>query len=210
MTRFFTTKCALAGASMLAMGFAFTQSASANITYFVNESFPGGGSVTGSITTNGMLGTIPNFGLPPNQFFQSYTLTLTGGGQSTTIMGSTAIPNSGPFGQNLGLALSATPTDLIWNFNGSNSNLSFQSSLFGPPCFFLRGTAPGGCSGGPAGSTNAMNLAFSTTNIFTKPQSGSVVFAAVPEPSTWAMMLLGFAGLGFAGYCRTRKGQAVT
>ena len=26
-----------------------------------------------------------------------------------------------------------------------------------------------------------------------------------PEPSTWAMMLLGFAGLGFAGYRRTRK-----
>jgi hypothetical protein len=24
--------------------------------------------------------------------------------------------------------------------------------------------------------------------------------AAAPEPSTWAMMLLGFAGLGFAGY----------
>jgi hypothetical protein len=28
---------------------------------------------------------------------------------------------------------------------------------------------------------------------------------AVPEPSTWAMMLLGFAGLGFAGYRRSRK-----
>jgi hypothetical protein len=27
---------------------------------------------------------------------------------------------------------------------------------------------------------------------------------AVPEPSTWAMMLIGFAGLGFVGY-RTRK-----
>jgi len=27
---------------------------------------------------------------------------------------------------------------------------------------------------------------------------------AVPEPSTWAMMLLGFAGLGFAGY-RSRR-----
>jgi hypothetical protein len=28
----------------------------------------------------------------------------------------------------------------------------------------------------------------------------------VPEPSTWAMMLFGFGGLGFAGYRRTLKG----
>jgi hypothetical protein len=28
---------------------------------------------------------------------------------------------------------------------------------------------------------------------------------AAPEPSTWVMMLLGFAGLGYAGYRRTRK-----
>ena len=28
---------------------------------------------------------------------------------------------------------------------------------------------------------------------------------SVPEPSTWAMMLLGFAGLGFAGYHQRRK-----
>jgi len=34
-------------------------------------------------------------------------------------------------------------------------------------------------------------------------ESGS--WALVPEPSTWAMMILGFAGLGFAGYRRTRK-----
>jgi PEP-CTERM motif len=29
---------------------------------------------------------------------------------------------------------------------------------------------------------------------------------AVPEPSTWAMMLVGFASLGFAGYRSTRRG----
>ena len=29
--------------------------------------------------------------------------------------------------------------------------------------------------------------------------------AAVPEASTWAMMLIGFAGLGFAGYRRSRR-----
>jgi uncharacterized protein (TIGR03118 family) len=33
----------------------------------------------------------------------------------------------------------------------------------------------------------------------------TAVQTAVPEPSTWAMMLLGFAGLGFVAYRRTRK-----
>jgi PEP-CTERM motif len=32
--------------------------------------------------------------------------------------------------------------------------------------------------------------------------------SAVPEPSTWGMMLLGFVGLGFAGYRRARAGHA--
>jgi hypothetical protein len=33
--------------------------------------------------------------------------------------------------------------------------------------------------------------------------------SAVPEPSTWAMMILGFAGIGFLAYRRSRKPQAV-
>ena len=32
-----------------------------------------------------------------------------------------------------------------------------------------------------------------------------LITSGVPEPSTWAMMLLGFAGLGYAGFKRTRK-----
>jgi hypothetical protein len=31
---------------------------------------------------------------------------------------------------------------------------------------------------------------------------------SVPEPSTWAMMIVGFAGLGYAGYRRTRAARA--
>jgi hypothetical protein len=33
-------------------------------------------------------------------------------------------------------------------------------------------------------------------------------FSTVPEPSTWAMMLLGFAGLGFAGFRKAKIGRA--
>jgi PEP-CTERM motif len=35
----------------------------------------------------------------------------------------------------------------------------------------------------------------------------NLTVGTIPEPSTWAMMLLGFAGLGFAGYRRTRDGR---
>jgi hypothetical protein len=33
--------------------------------------------------------------------------------------------------------------------------------------------------------------------------------SVVPEPSTWAMMLLGFAGLGFAAYRKTRLARSI-
>jgi hypothetical protein len=32
-------------------------------------------------------------------------------------------------------------------------------------------------------------------------------FSTVPEPSTWAMMFIGFAGLGFAGYRKAKGGR---
>jgi hypothetical protein len=49
------------------------------------------------------------------------------------------------------------------------------------------------------------------TQFFTLNQTGTVsatpITAAVPEPSTWAMMMLGFAGIGFMTY-RRRAGNA--
>ena len=37
---------------------------------------------------------------------------------------------------------------------------------------------------------------------------GWVLYSPVPEPSTWAMMLLGFAGMGFAGYRARQAARA--
>jgi hypothetical protein len=40
--------------------------------------------------------------------------------------------------------------------------------------------------------------------------TGSLTFTgSVPEPSTWAMMVAGFVGLGFAGYRASRKSAAI-
>ncbi len=37
----------------------------------------------------------------------------------------------------------------------------------------------------------------------------SVTIAAVPEPSTWAMMILGFAGVGYMAYRRRNQSAAL-
>ena len=59
-----------------------------------------------------------------------------------------------------------------------------------------------GWSGGPI-----TTLQFTLTAASNAPNDfaiGTVALSSVPEPSTWAMMMLGFAGLGFAAF-RTRK-----
>jgi hypothetical protein len=44
-----------------------------------------------------------------------------------------------------------------------------------------------------------------TTTQLTLDVSSLTVASAVPEPSTWAMLLIGFAGIGFAAYQRQRR-----
>jgi len=51
---------------------------------------------------------------------------------------------------------------------------------------------------------NTYSLYESASGGYPVAESGNLTVSAVPEPSTWAMMLLGFSGLGFAGYRRAK------
>lgn len=55
-------------------------------------------------------------------------------------------------------------------------------------------------SGISIGANLADNVTFTGTTTNAAGDTGSISFSlrAVPEPATWAMMLLGFAGIGFA------------
>jgi hypothetical protein len=58
-----------------------------------------------------------------------------------------------------------------------------------------------------AGSNGQRDPSFFTADIVGNGNTGVVgsgITAAVPEPSTWAMMILGFAGVGFLAYRRKR------
>jgi hypothetical protein len=75
------------------------------------------------------------------------------------------------------------------------------------------------------GEYDAFSQTFATTPgssytvelLYTNPESNNPTgfmvtttgASTVPEPSTWAMMLLGFAGLGYVGYRTTRKAASI-
>ena len=83
--------------------------------------------------------------------------------------------------------------------------LGYQCSFFGSgpepdfhriPCRLYRGTITGAVV-----TTSDLEVALFVVN------PGGSITAAVPQPSTWAMMLVGFAGLGYAGWRGLRKAR---
>jgi PEP-CTERM motif len=102
-------------------------------------------------------------------------------------------------------------TDFVYDLNGSPVSTPLQSIIF-----FTSGLFNLIFSDGVAVSFYGADVGSSLTLIpGTYPAksaiydgapvgSGTVTLTAVPEPSTWAMMTLGFAGLGFAAF-RTRR-----
>ena len=100
---------------------------------------------------------------------------------------------------------------LQWNINlagGIFNNLgitSAHSAATGTP-FLL---TSGGNSGGNPGYQVQVVGANGIVN-FANFTIGAPIMTGVPEPSTWAMMILGFFGLGFMAYRRRNQNPALS
>ncbi len=115
------------------------------------------------------------------------TFTLTAGSE-TSLSATIATGKKGSYTPGvLELFKGATLIDSIaLVFNGSTYTASFTDLL-----------GPGNYTAEITGTVNVARLGI----------GGTVSTDAIPEPSTWAMLMLGFAGLGYAAYRRNTKGQ---
>jgi hypothetical protein len=179
---------------------AVSKDASANIVYDLSL----GPTAVGTITTDGQIGVLQTSNII------DFNITLTGPTSITdTLLGPLSGSNYLQFGTDGQLnssAFTATPTNLFFDF----------SATVGTPYLLFQGTngtllclagAPGNCGEGPSAITvfvlGGSNLPISHSGIV---EIATVTQTpAVPEPSTWAMMLLGFAGIGFMTYRRKSK-----
>jgi hypothetical protein len=100
-----------------------------------------------------------------------------------------------------GIDLSASPTSITFTPTTSASSVFDQGSS---AIFFGNPSAAGACAiSGSSGTVGACAQGVDLQTTF--GSSLTIAVAAVPEPSTWAMMLLGFAGIGFMAYRRKSK-----
>jgi hypothetical protein len=113
----------------------------------------------------------------------------------------TEISNTGIFGPGNGSFFFTDGGPVVGHtfINGNDgpystlSGATFQAGT--NTLFFIGNNTNGGINGGEAGGPAAIFF------------DGTVTFdvAAVPEPSTWAMMILGFAGIGAMTYRRRKN-----
>ena len=112
----------------------------------------------------------------------------------------------------------------IWSLGASSTPASF---VFTPAPFNIE-------SGGPSAEYGGTPLPLIVNGVSGQEGNGTIQFqgtfnsissinpnseywygftvgtvSAVPEPSTWAMLLLGFAGMGFMAYRRRNQGAAL-
>jgi hypothetical protein len=173
--------------SVFALALASAAPAAATV-YDVND-VAGLTTITGTITTDGTLGVLG----PSNVL--AWNLTMTYGAQTAVLTGPPVITI-------LGNDLSATASQLLFAFGDPGPG--YVEITDSPVSIVWAATRLNGDSISTYGLAPDYPADLNGDFSF---QGGSTraIASVVPEPSTWVMMLAGFAGVGFVGYRRTKR-----
>jgi hypothetical protein len=155
-------------------------------TYTVDQSIGGAGHVTGTIDTDGAIGTLVS------SDFTAWNLVVQGLGASTLLTNA----NSGVFIS--GTAATATASAILFDYNAAaDSFLLFQAGGYGNgSTYWCNATSTGTCFQG----ASAVPEAYYNLSEQHESRSGiqAIAAAPVPEPAAWMTMVLGFGALGEA------------
>ena len=171
------------------------------------------GTAVGSITIHSLTFYSWPGGNTPSLLGGTYDITL---GTTTEPMGSgypIALSNVATF-DDLTIS-SAQPITSSLTFNGAPYTFDPSSgNLVMEVVVTNQDNVPNGSGNGYLWADytgSVVSRAYDITNVGVGGGTGALVttFNSVPEPSTWAMMLFGFAGLGFAGYRTSRKSVSI-
>jgi hypothetical protein len=191
---------------VLAYTFALATAAKADITYDISRTI-GTASVTGFIETNGNTGTLTNTDIV------DWNLALTNGAATLTLTGPLSGNNSVESDSALEGDLTATATDLFFNFGAANDGyLLFQTTgLFGSGEQYYCDSATNQNSVCAAGEDIVPVSIFDPATYAHTARAGdeiiaSVPGAAVPEPATVVLISTMLLGVGFAARKRIARG----
>jgi hypothetical protein len=148
-----------------------------------------------------------------------YTLTFNGpgGGSGTLTLNETSLGNLNENAPTSGESFAGTVDGIHFNISSSSysnwsinlaggnfNNLGLESAGSPNPGVDILQTSGG--NGYNIQVTQGNSLIYYATFSIGAP---TLVTPGVPEPSTWAMMILGFCGLGFLAYRRKQNGAAL-
>jgi len=123
-------------------------------------------------------------------------------GSSTLVSATLSI-----LGTTFNLPASPSPNDVFFSADGMTITLNEQT----PDTLESAGITTDAIAitftGFPVVSGRSLNIVNGSIDI--GQSFASIDVSAIPEASTWAMMLLGFAGLGYAGFRKTRLAPSI-
>lgn len=187
----------LKSALIVASALAGSTANAATLTYNVNQIIAAG-SVFGTIATDGTLGLLTQSNII------GFNLQVSGPGASILLTQANSIVRIA------GSDLNATANDLFFDYSGPSSYLLFQYGSFGTGMkYYCNSSVADTCFQGASAIPDSFNSPSAQVEMRTGNQIIASSAGTIPEPASWALMIVGFGTIG-AILRRKSTGEPVT